>query len=284
VVSSQQRREQVTLCRQRGHSARRACELIGISRSMLGYRAVRPVRDVLVVQKIRELARQYPRFGYRMIRIFLGRAGHAMNPKRTYRLWAAAGLQLPRKRPRRRVADPRPRPESPTGPNHVWAYDFVFDRTSAGQNLKCLTIIDEFTRESLAIDVGGSIRSRRVIDVLARLISLRGAPTHLRSDNGPEFVSLALQQWIADNGMNIVLNDPGKPWQNGTNESFNGTLRDECLSIEWFRSRAEAKVVIETWRRHYNDVRPHSSLGYLTPTEFHQQYQTPSTPGAVPQL
>jgi len=251
---------------------------------MLGYRSVRHAKDVLVVQKMRELARQYPCFGYRTIRIVLDRAGHAMNPKRTYRLWAAAGLQLPRKRPRRRVADPRPRPESPTGPNHVGAYDFVFDRTSAGQNLKCLTIIDEFTRESLAIDVDGSIRSRRGIDVLARLISLRGAPTHLRSDNGPEFVSLAIQKWIADNGMNIVLNDPGKPWQNGTNESFNGTRRDECLSIEWFRSQAEAKVVIETWRQHYDDIRPHSSLGDLTPTEFHQQYRTPSTPGAIHQL
>ncbi len=147
----------------------------------------------------------------------------------------------------------------------------MFDRTSAGQNLKCLTIIDEFTREGLAIDVGGLIRSRRVIDVLARPISLRGSQTHLRSDNGPEFVSLAIQTCIADNGMNIVLNDPGKPWRNGTNESFNGTLRDECVSIEWFRSRAEAKVVIETWRRHYNDVQPHLSRGYLTPTEFHQQ-------------
>jgi len=147
----------------------------------------------------------------------------------------------------------------------------VFDRTSAGQNLKCLTVIDEFTRESLAIDVDGSIRSRRVIDVLDRLINLRGAPTHLRSDNGPEFVSPAIQKWIADNGMNIVLNDPGKPWQNGTNESFNGKFRDECLSLEWFRNRLEARVVIKEWMAHYNEVRPHSSLGYKTPREFVEQ-------------
>lgn len=248
---------------------------------MLNYQAVRPERDAQALTAMQRLARQYPRFGYRMIRIFLRREGHRMNHKRAYRLWTVAKLQLPRRRPRRRVATSRPRPEPPMGPNHVWAYDFVFDHTCTGQNVKCLTIVDEFTRESLAIDVAGSIRSNRVIDVLARLISQRGAPTHLRSDNGPEFVSHAIQDWILENGMNIVLNDPGKPWQNGTNESFNGTLRDECLSLEWFRSRDEAKVVIETWRRHYNEVRPHSSLAYLTPQQFHQQYLDTSNPGAV---
>ena len=127
---------------------------------------------------------------------------------------------------------------------------------------------DEFTKEGLAIDVGGRIRSARVIEVLSRLVSERGAPAFLRSDNGPEFVSKALLSWIAAQGIGTALIEPGKPWQNGVSESFNGKFRDECLSLEWFRSRAEAKVVIESWRRHFNEVRPHSSLGYLTPNEF----------------
>jgi len=144
----------------------------------------------------------------------------------------------------------------------------VFDTCADGRQLKCLTVTDEFTKEGLAIDVAGSIRSARVIEVLARVVSERGAPDYLRSDNGPEFVSRALLAWIASQGIGTALIEPGKPWQNGVAESFNGKFRDECLSLEWFRSRAEAKVVIEQWRRHYNEVRPHSSLGYLTPTEF----------------
>jgi putative transposase len=163
------------------------------------------------------------------------------------------------------------RPASPTGAdggNQVWSYDFVFDWCANGQKLKCLTVTDEWTKEGLAIEVNGRIRSPRVIEVLSRLVSERGAPLYLRSDNGPEFVSRALLKWIVDQNIGTALIDPGKPWQNGATESFNGKFRDECLSLEWFRSRAEAKVVIETWRRHYNEVRPHSSLGYLTPAEF----------------
>jgi putative transposase len=134
--------------------------------------------------------------------------------------------------------------------------------------LKCLTVTDEFTKEGLAIEVDGRIRSPRVIEVLSRLVSARGAPMFLRSDNGPEFVSKALLSWIVGQGIGTALIDPGKPWQNGVAESFNGKFRDECLSLEWFRSRAEAKVLIEAWRQHFNEVRPHSSLGYLTPNEF----------------
>lgn len=215
-----------------------------------------------------ELARQYPRYGYRRVRIFLGRAGHPMGTDRTYRLWRAAKLQVPRKRPRRRVAAARPKALGATGANHVWAYDFVFDACANGQQLKCLTVIDEYTREALAIDVAGSIRSARVIAVLAQLVSTHGAPRTLKSDNGPEFVSRAILQWLTDTGIDCALSDPGKPWQNGTDESFNGKLRDECLSMEWFRNRQEAIPIIETWRRHYNEVRPHSSLDYRTPIEF----------------
>jgi putative transposase len=213
---------------------------------------------------------QYPRYGYRRIRIFLRRQGFALSCSRTHRLWRKAGLLLPKKQPRRRIASGRPRPFTPFKANTVWAYDFVFDTTAEGQQIKCLTVIDEYTRECLAIDVAGSIRSKRVVDVLSRLVSLHGAPLFLRSDNGPEFVSSALLEWISQSGIATALSDPGKPWQNGDDESFNGKFRDECLSLEWFRSRREAAAVIEAWRRHYNAVRPHSSLNYMTPHEFKQ--------------
>ena len=156
----------------------------------------------------------------------------------------------------------------PTARNHVWAIDFVHDACADGRQLKCLTAVDEWTRECLAIDVAGSFRSGRVIDVLSRLVSIHGAPRYLRSDNGPEFVSRAILRWLAEAGIDTAFIDPGKPWQNGTNESFNDKFRNECLSLEWFRSRTEAAVAIEAWRRHYNHVRPHSSLGGLTPSEF----------------
>jgi putative transposase len=195
---------------------------------------------------------------------------------------AVGGLQVPKKRPRRRVATSRPRPFAPAAANSVWSYDFVFDACANGQQLKCLTVVDEYTRESLAIDVAGSIRSARVIEVLSKLISVRGAPRHLRSDNGPEFVSVALLKWVSEQGMECALIDPGKPWQNGTTESFNGKFRDECLAMEWFRNRLEAKDVIEDWRQHYNQVRPHSSLHYETPEAFARKTATVLSTGAIP--
>jgi len=272
VVSPQARREQVAFACERGLSERRACGLFGIARSTLSYELRLPVKDAPVIQAMKALSSQYPRYGYRRIRIFLQRQGHQLGWHRTHRLWRQAGLQLPRRRPRRRIASGRPRPLPAACANFVWAYDFVFDATASGQQIKCLTIVDEFTRECLAIDVAGSIRSKRVIEVLSRLISTHGAPLFMRSDNGPEFVSRAILEWIAEAGIGTALIDPGKPWQNGTDESFNGRFRDECLSIEWFRSREEARVVVEAWRRHYNAVRPHSSLRYLTPLEFKQQH------------
>ena len=272
MVGPQARREQVAFACERGLSERRACGLLGISRSTLGYELRLPMKDAPVIAAMKTLSAQYPRYGYRRIRIFLQRQGHQLGWHRTHRLWRQAGLQLPRRRPRRRIASGRPRPLPAAHANFLWAYDFVFDATASGQQIKCLTIVDEFTHECLAIDVAGSIRSRRVIEVLSRLVSLHGAPQFLRSDNGPEFVSRAILEWITQAGIATALIDPGKPWQNGTNESFNGRFRDECLSVEWFRSRDEARVVIEAWRRHYNAVRPHSSLNYLTPLEFKQQH------------
>jgi putative transposase len=163
----------------------------------------------------------------------------------------------------------------------VWAYDFVFDACANGQQLKCLTVIDEHTRESLAIDVAGSIRSGRLIEVLTKLVSEHGAPKYLRSDNGPEFVSKAVLKWLLQSNIDTALIDPGKPWQNGADESFNGKFRDECLSLEWFRNRTEAKIVIENWRRHYNEVRPHSSLSYQTPVEFKSKRSSTNPNGAI---
>lgn len=166
------------------------------------------------------------------------------------------------------MAGARARSLPPFQRNHVWASDFINDARANGQQLKCLTVADGYMRECLAIDVAGSIRSGRVIEVLSQLISVHGAPRHMRCHNGPEFVSRAILEWNLSAGIQTAHIDPGKPWQNGSDESFNGKLRDKCLSAEWFRSRAGARVLIECWRRHYNAVRPHSSFGYLTSHEF----------------
>lgn len=195
---------------------------------------------------------------------------------------AAERLQIPRRHPRKRVAKHWHRPLPATDRNHLWAYDFVFDAYANGQHLKCLIVIVEYTRECLAMDVVSSIRSGRVIKVLSRLISLRGVPCYLRSDNyGPEFLARAVLRWLLVNGITMALIDPGKPWQNGLDESLNGNFRDECLGPEWFRTRAEVKIIIELWRQHYNHVRPHHSLDCLTPYEFMTRDLTTAITGAV---
>ena len=279
MVGARVRRQQVAYARLRGLSDRRACAVLSVARSSLGYQSRLTVRDAPALAAMRRLAAQYPRYGYRRIQIFLKREGHVMSAARTHRLWRQAGLQVPRRRPRRRVATGRPRPLPPTAQNHVWAYDFVFDTCANRQTLKCLTVVDEWTRECLAIDVAGGIRSGRVIEVLAQLVSVHGTPRYLRSDNGPEFVAAAILRWLGDAGIDTALIDPGKPWQNATDESFNGKFRDEFLSLQWFRNRVDAKVGIEQWRQHYNEVRPHSSLNYLTPAECKAQLSTGSDDG-----
>ena len=273
MVAARVRRQQVGFVRARGISMRRSCELLSVARSTVGYRSTLIEKDAPVIEHMRELSALYPRYGYRRIHVFLERRGLSMSVDRAHRIWRQNGLQVPKKRPRRRVAASRPRPLPAAAAGQVWAYDFVFDACANGQQLKCLTVVDEFTRECLAIDVAGSIHSNRVIEVLSKLVSVHGAPRYLRSDNGPEFVSGALLRWMIKEGIDTAFIDPGKPWQNGTNESFNGRFRDECLGMEWFRSRTEARAVIETWRKHYNNVRPHSSLGGLTPSEFMTQFK-----------
>jgi putative transposase len=281
MVSAPVRRQQIAYVCQRGRSVRRACALLSVPRSTVGYQSRLVARDAPAVAAMQELAAQYPRYGYRRIQIFLARCGHIMSPDRTHRLWRLHKLQVPRKRPRRRVATSRPRPLPATGVGQVWAYDFVFDACANGQQLKCLTVVDEFSRECLAIEVAGSIRSGRVIEVLTKLISVHGSPRYLRSDNGPEFVSRAVLRWLLKANIGTAHIAPGKPWQNGNNESFNGKFRDECLSMEWFRNRIDAKITIEQFRRQYNEVRPHSSLGNLTPAEFKQQLSTTTNPEAA---
>ena len=161
------------------------------------------------------------------------------------------------------------------------AYDFVFDACANGQQLKCLAVIDEYTREALAIDVAGSIRSTRVIEVLSRLVTVHGAPRYLRSDNGPEFVSRAIPKWLTEANIDTAFIDPGKSWLKGMSQSFNGKFRDECLNMQWFKNRIDAKVLIEDFRRHFNETCPHSSLGNLTPAEFKQRLSTTNSDRAI---
>jgi putative transposase len=265
MVSAQARREQVRYAQQRGLSCRKACALIGVARSSLSYESRRTKRDRRLRRQLRVIARANPRYGYRRARAVLADKGVEVNAKRVHRVWRGMELQVPRRRARKRLRSTGLRPVPATKVNHVWAYDFVHDRCANGQKLKLLTVIDEYTRYCLAIEVGSRMTSRHVIEVLGRLMSVHGVPEHLRSDNGPEFIAKAIKRWLRESAVATAYIDAGKPWQNGANESFNGKLRDECLNMEWFATRAEAKVKVESWRARYNHARPHSSLDYQTP-------------------
>jgi len=197
-----------------------------------------------------------------------------VNKKRVHRLWKDEGLGLPRKRPKRRRVRARGEvTRRAECPNHVWSYDFIEDRTERGGRLKMLTVLDEFTRRSLAIRVERRIDSTRVIETLEALIARHGAPRFVRSDNGPEFIAAALQQWLDERGSQTIYITPGSPWENPYTESFHDKLRDECLNREVFRHGREAQVIVEAWRNEYNTERPHSSLGYRTPEEFAAHYK-----------
>ena len=249
-------------------SERRACRALGQHRSTQRKTPTTPDDEAALTADIIALAHQYGRYGYRRITVLLRSAGWAVNKKRVERIWRCEGLKIPAKQPKRGrlwLNDGsciRLRPERP---NHVWSYDFVMDRTHDGKAFRMLCVIDEFTRESLAIRVARKLKSADVIDVLADLFILRGIPAHIRSDNGPEFVAQTLRDWIVAVGAKTAYIEPGSPWENGYVESFNGRLRDELLNGELFYTLKEARIVIEAWRRHYNTVRPHSSLGYRPP-------------------
>lgn len=273
MVSAPARRKQVAHAVKHWQmSARQGCRLLGLARSTRHYVGCRASLDAPLLAKMRRIAAKHPRYGYRMVARVLARRGTIMSLDKAFRLWRVGGLQVPKKKRIRRPDRVEPRAHAPSAPNEVWAIDFVFDSCVNGNQLKCLTVVDEWTRECLAIHVSASMRASHVVDVLNRLIATRKAPTYLRSDNGPEFVAQALTSWKTRNSVHSAFSEPGKPWQNGTNESFNGRFRDECLNSESFQSRTYAIAVIEKWRCGYNQRRPHSSLNGLTPNEFRRNY------------
>jgi putative transposase len=250
-------------------SERRVCRALGQHRSTQRRVPTGLDDEERLTADLVELARQFGRYGYRKIAELLrARAGWVVNDKRVERIWRREGLKVPVKQPKRGrlwLNDGsciRLRAERP---NHVWSYDFVEDRTHEGRKYRMLNLIDEFTHECLAIRVERKLKSADVIDVLADQFILRGVPEHIRSDNGSEFVAKAVQDWVGAVGTKTAYIERGSPWENGFIESFNARLRDELLDGEIFYSLAEAKIVIESWRRHYNTVRPHGSLGYKPP-------------------
>ncbi|WAJ26113.1 IS3 family transposase [Antarcticirhabdus aurantiaca] len=269
LVSPARRRQCIEhVMKKHGVKERLACRVLGQHRSTQRKAPKGRADDAALRADIIELATRYGRYGYRRIAALLREAGWVVNVKRVERIWRQEGLKVPAKQPKRgRLwlndgSCVRLRPERP---NHVWSYDFVEDRTHNGRKFRMLNVIDEFTRECLCIRIDRKLRSSDVIDVLSDLFILRGVPGHIRSDNGPEFIAKAVREWITAVGARTAFIEPGSPWENGYCESFNSKLRDELLNGEIFYSLAEARIVIESWRQHYNTKRPHSSLGYKPP-------------------
>ncbi len=252
-------------------SERRTCRTLGQPRSTQRAEPIRPDRDRPLVRKLHALSRRHPRYGYRMIAALVRREGWNVNRKRVYRLWRQEGLQVPRKSGKRRRCGTsangctRRRAEHV---NHVWTYDFLYDQTADGRRLKLLAVVDEFTRECLALEVQRHMEAQDVIAVLEYLFAVRGVPTYLRSDNGPEFVAARIRTWLTEHESGTLFIAPGSPWENAYIESFNSRLRDELLSVELFGSLKEAQVLAEEHRLEYNHRRPHSALGYRTPAAF----------------
>lgn len=268
MVSPQVKRQAVDVLKEeRGLGVTRACGLLAISRSLYGYRSRRPDCAALRA-RIEELAAVKRRYGYRRIHILLRREGWPINRKRTYRLYRGAGLAV-RRRKRKRIGlvERRPLPK-PAGANLSWSMDFVADCLASGRKLRCLTIVDDFSRECPAIEVDTSITGRRVVAVLERLADLRGLPRSITVDHGPEFEGQVLDAWAYERGVRLAFIRPGKPVENAYIESFNGKFRDECLNEHWFLTMAHARRAIEAWRIEYNSERPHSSLADFTPEEF----------------
>ena len=251
----------------------RSCGLIGISRSLYRYESKRP-DDTPLKERLAELAGQKRRYGYRRLHVLLRREGWLLNWKRTYRVYREAGLMVRRRKRKRIVGIDRLQKVIATGPNQSWSMDFVSDGFVDGRRLRCLNIVDDFTRECLAIEVDTSLPGRRVVSVLERLAEFRGLPQSVTVDNGPEFISKALDEWAYRQQLQLRFIAPGKPTQNAYVESFNGKFRDECLNEHWFLSMRHARDVIARWRQEYNEERPHSSLDDQTPNEFAERFLT----------
>jgi transposase InsO family protein len=252
-------------------SERRACQVLGQPRSSQRYQAKPDQEEKKLVGRLHELVAQHPRYGYRRMTAVLRQEGWQVNRKRVYRLWREEGFKVPQKqRKRRRLGTSahsclRHRAEHK---DHVWTWDFIFDRTANGRVLKWLSIVDEYTRECLALEVERGITAEQVLDVLQDLFVVRGVPKHIRSDNGPEFIAQAVRDWLAQAEVQTLYIEPGSPWENGVVESFHSRLRDELLNREEFETLAEAKQLTANWRNDYNHRRPHSALGYQTPAAF----------------
>jgi transposase InsO family protein len=251
-----------------GVSERRACRVLGQARAVQRHTPIVREDEVPLTGRIVELAAVYGRYGTPRITAMLRTEGWPVNHKRVERIWRSSGLKVPAKQPKRGrlwLNDGSCVRLRPAKKDHVWAYDFVSGRTHDGVPFRMLNIVDEFTRECLAIDVARKLSSDDVLERLAWLMATRGVPEHLRSDNGSEFTATVVRDWLAKVGVKTLYIEPGSPWENGYVESFNGKLRDELLDREIFYSLNEAKVLIRMWREHYNQVRPHSSLGYRPP-------------------
>lgn len=249
-------------------SERRACRVVGQARATERYVPRESADERALLTRIVALATRFGRYGYRRITSLLKGEGWRVNHKRVERLWRQEGLKVPLKQPKRGrlwLADGSIVRRRAEHPNHVWSYDFVLDRTADGRPLRMLTIVDEYTRECLAIDVARRLNSQDVLAQLADLCVDRAVPEHIRSDNGPEFAAKAVRRWLGRIGVQTLFIEPGSPWENGYIESFNGKLRDECLNLERFDTLLEAQVLIERWRLEYNHLRPHSSLAYRPP-------------------
>ena len=256
-----------------GVSERQACRLVGIGRSTQRYRSRPRPEEESLRRRLRELAAQRPRFGYRRLHVLLRREGVIVNHKRIERLYREEGLAV-RRRTRKRVArDGRGRAALPGRPNQQWGIDFVSDALAWGRRIRLFTVVDVFTREVLAIEVDTSLPGGRVVRVLEQLVLERGAPDEIVLDNGPELAGKAVDQWAYERGVWLRFIEPGKPIQNAFVESFHGRLRDECLDRHWFLGLSDARQIIEAWRQDYNRSRPHSALGYRPPEEFRQAFE-----------
>lgn len=267
MVTPVQRRAAVTdAMRTAGISERQACRFAGFARSSQRYPTRRPPRSELRA-RLQSLAVLRPRWGYRRLHLLLRREGYVVNRKLVQRLYREEGLSV-RRRQRKRVAVARSPMRAPAGPNERWSMDFVSDALGDGRKFRALTIVDDFTRESPAIEVACSVSGERVARVLERLATTRGLPQTIVCDNGPEFQSLALDQWAHRRCVALHFIEPGRPVQNAFAESFNGRLRDECLNESWFVSLPDAQRTIEAWRIDYNEIRPHSGLANQTPAAF----------------
>jgi putative transposase len=252
-------------------SERRACEVLDQPRTSQRYQAKPRPDEAALVKRMLELVRAHPRYGYRFITAKLRQEGWQVNAKRVYRLWRREGLKVPKKKRKRRrlgTSSNACHRRCAEHRDHVWCWDFIFDRTASGSPLKWLSIEDEFTRESLALKVDRSITSEDLIDTLCELFAMRGVPQHIRSDNGPEFIARAIRAWLEQVDVQTLYIEPGAPWENGYAESFHSRLRDEFLATEEFENLAAARKLTAAWREDYNHYRPHSSLGYVTPVEF----------------